>query len=521
MSRVKRNRIIDSVLVTFCISGALIQVFQATLEYMEYNTITIVEKESLEDEPMPAIGLCAYYNEKTYANHTVIERLLQLPALKDILHHCLVMDSQTLEMVDCLSVTDVKEYIDNRFKCYSLFEERSLKNGSHLRYAPAMSQNVDILFDVKYTAWRQTLPAGLLVIYPYKEFFTMKRGNHNKIWLSVAEREEFTFAFQMERHYLLPAPFSTNCVDPVLRSKYRTRAVALDKCILEHFNLDGTHYLPFQVYASTDDSFKTLSVKSIDPESERSMIQTAMIECDKLLGEDDCFTEILRIVPTSGRIGPQSTNTLRVQLAGLPLFALKSELKPSLSLLDYLNWVGSICNIWFAFTMSGASFTIMDVTGFCISQLYESNMIEVKESISSSDTRPDPTERSVKRQVKTITIIVFFISLLFGMLQISDILEIHFSTPFKWNYYTKQDDLIEFPVAIVCVDRVINETKVSLLYPELYAELNDSTTDWDNRLTVDQQEAVTLTANELIHPSLSKFTPRETMKWGRIDEYNK
>lgn len=500
-----KTRFLHYAVMLLCLLGTVSQVFDATQEYMRFDTLTQVHIVNLDSLALPAIGVCSSYDQKRFGNMTIANRLVFTSKITDVLNHCNVLNPKTLKYSDCLSVTRVQEYIDSSMKCYSFFELDSLLS-EVLTYDQVEGEFQTFDLNMSVPAGSKIPP--LLVVYPNDDSFAMKRNSHNKKWVAPEGTAEFVFTFEIEEHILLPPPYSTKCFH-FEKTKHRTRAVAVDKCIMRNFEINGTHYLPYLTYASRKDSVNDLTQHTIGKDLEKALVDDAMKICDLIIPSDDCRTLIYKIIPKSSYPGPPGQDTVRVVLAGLPATSLWTEIVPLYSIMDFVNWIGNIGNLWFGFNLFSSSVTAASIL--------QSPVKQIKHLLAPTRKRKRRRRRQHRSRFTTILgMAIKVTSMCLATFQIWDILTIYVENPFTWNYFTNLPDFLPFPTAVFCVDRVMDGHKVQTLFPRVFNTIHPE--KWDQVLTVDQQLQVTPDANQLIS-NKSRFTSTETMAWEKLHEF--
>ena len=491
-----------------CVLCTLFVIFDTTREYMLYKTLTHVTREPIHTMRMPAVGICTSYNVTLTANTTILHRFLKMNKFDDILNECKVFDPEFFAVRNCDEISAVEEYTDSLMKCFTFFESRGMENRS--LYIHRRLKDGEPILVINFTVPLTYTKPPLLVLYNNEHKLAMTRGGHNKAWLPQNARTEFAFTIEIETHILLPAPFSSDCRDFRL-TEYKTRENALQKCMQKHFYVDDQRMQPMFSFADRDDSLIDLSISSVKEKKEETAILHANAICDTLIGDDNCYSIDYKVIPVSMRPGQTDQSSIKVRFAGIPSYSLRSELNPVYTLLDYLNWIGSIGNLWLAFTMIGL---------FCFTSdliLPKGKTYACKDVKSTKDKKKNKLTKVIKRGNR---VICFLICLISACVQISDIVMIYIDKPFKFNYYTKLEKYLMFPSVVFCMDRVIDPYLLSLKFPHLLNNNMDQE-KLKHTITVSDQMDLTIDAKEIFSSSKSKFvnTARESLDWSKISDY--
>ena len=479
-----------------CALGCLYQVYDAACEYMGYFTRTRTTRDSLDQQAMPGIGFCVSHLLPEYGSMTILQRLLATPRFDERASYCRLRHPRTLSLVDCNSTSRSADYIDGALRCYSLFEQRLLK-GDELWYNRSSREYASLDMNVTVHAFRSLT---LLLAFPHDEPFNMKRGSHNKVWLEGIGAVTFTVG--VEESIVLPPPYASRCFD-FRSTSFKTRGVALDKCLLQTYVLNGTHYIPFLTFVSRDSSVKDLMVNLVDRELERTLVQQAMAKCDASLGEDDCRSVNVRLIPVALQLAVRGQTWIRMTLSGLASHRLVTQMQPVTGLLDLINWIGSICGLWFGIHVFGSCSSFSDCLFRC----------------RGLTSPPKSSKKAANIKILRFSrLLLMTAAVLTASWQVSDVLRIYFEHPFKWNYYTKLQQYVSLPTIVLCTDRTIDADKAKNLFPDVLNGSNGSNgEDWDRRLSVEQQLEASVSDQEFFFLDSSKMVTRHTLAYERID----
>lgn len=516
--------------LAFCWLGIAYQSWQTSQSYFSYPVQSLITIDS-ESWNLPAIGICPASDRGPYAeklaNLTMDERAQVLPTTDEYFDWCRLTLPNSSN-VDCSSVTNFRTFTGPIGRCFIFFERRDLfLSSSGLMYDPIDLLPSD-LFAAQISSPLDAPRSWMFRMYPPTDYFLFTRKDLSKIWFEMPINKMMSVQYSYLHTIRLEAPYPDACFN-YRKTKFLTRDKAFDDCFirtLSNLTSGSSGYIKSWPYVAFFEANLTYIEESKGAYEQNGNVSSVAVPqalqmCTEKFMKNDCDRLTYEVLQEANSRPALLNNTeVIIRVPGLPKRRLKVELTPFFLLLDYINSMGGIANLWINFALY--SF----LSGLVPAVKFKSNnqsMLRIrKQKIIQYIRRTRkkiPTTDTHQIILKILSRLILLVCCAGCLYQSFDIAMIYVENNFYFWVLSIQPELVELPRFTFCVARVIEDEKMARFYPEIYEKVPRS--EWEDKLTIDQMFDLTIDLDDILQVNSSTFVSRVNMTHVPIVEFYK